>query len=314
MFYICNNIQKKTERAFMSKKLIFSFIAVIMMSTYAKAQRHELGIQLGISNLVGDIGKTNYVFQPVITGNFSQFGLPFYGGILYRMNFNPYQSLRFNLGYNHIQFSDNVAKEYYRKNRGLFGTNSIYEADVLFEYNLFPVNDEQKSLLSPYIFAGLGALIAETPQLVIENDFYRNAADEALNPTTNTDFVTTSTYDTARKMTLAIPFGVGLKYKFNYNWALFGEFMFRPTFSDSIDYSVIDEKNVKVTYNKDILDPNANNKSILQSDPYKSVADSRAQQIIENRKVGNVNSKDWVNTVSLGLTYSFGRPPCYCDY
>ncbi len=273
MFYICNNIQKKTERAFMSKKLIFSFIAVIMMSTYAKAQRHELGIQLGISNLVGDIGKTNYVFQPVITGNFSQFGLPFYGGILYRMNFNPYQSLRFNLGYNHIQFSDNVAKEYYRKN-----------------------------------------LIAETPQLVIENDFYRNAAGEALNPTTNTDFVTTSTYDTARKMTLAIPFGVGLKYKFNYNWALFGEFMFRPTFSDSIDYSVIDEKNVKVTYNKDILDPNANNKSILQSDPYKSVADSRAQQIIENRKVGNVNSKDWVNTVSLGLTYSFGRPPCYCDY
>ncbi|MGZ5211062.1 MAG: DUF6089 family protein [Kaistella sp.] len=25
-----------------------------------------------------------------------------------------------------------------------------------------------------------------------------------------------------------------------------------------------------------------------------------------------MNSKDWVNTISLGLTYSFGRPPCYC--
>ncbi|MFX4347614.1 DUF6089 family protein [Acinetobacter baumannii] len=29
--------------------------------------------------------------------------------------------------------------------------------------------------------------------------------------------------------------------------------------------------------------------------------------------MGDQKSKDWMNTVSLGLTYSFGRPPCYCD-
>ncbi|MGC4128317.1 MAG: DUF6089 family protein [Bergeyella sp.] len=305
-----------TEHRFMTKYLILPLFILLLMNAPVKAQRHELGVQMGMSNLVGDIGRTNYMFQPPIAGAFYQYGIPFYGGILYRMNFNPYQTLRFNLGYSHIQFSDGVAKEYYRRNRGLFGTNSIYEADAVFEYNFFPVNDEQKSMLSPYIFGGIGALFAETPQLIIVNDFKRDAAGNIVNggPTSSTDFDTTTQYESAGKMTFAVPFGVGLKYKFNYNWAAFGEFMFRPTFSDAIDYSVIDDKNVKITYNKDITDPSASNKSLLETSPYKEVADARAQQIIQNRNVGNINSKDWVNTVSIGLTYSFGRPPCYCDY
>ncbi len=313
MFYICTTIRKNTVYGFMFKKLIYIFV-LISLCNFAKAQRHELGVQLGISNLVGDIGKTNYFLQPMITGNFAQFGVPFYGGILYRMNFNPYQTLRFNLGFNHIQFSDNVATEYYRRNRGMFGTNNIIEVDALFEYNFLPVNDEQKSMLSPYIFGGIGALLAETPQLIIENDFNRDSGGVAIDPTSSTDFVTTTTYETAKKFTFAIPFGVGLKYKFNYNWAIFGEMIFRPTFSDAIDYSVINDKDTKVTYNKDILDPNANNKSLLQSSPYLEVAEARANAIIENRKIGNINSNDWVNSVSIGLTYSFGRPPCYCQY
>ena len=297
----------------MIKKLGTTFIVFFLLGSLAKAQRHEIGVQLGVSNLVGDIGRTNYIFQPVITGNFSQFGLPFYGGILYRMNFNPYQTLRFNLGYSHIQFSDGTAKEYYRRNRGLYGTNNIIEGDVLFEYYFFPVNNEQKGMLSPYVFGGLGGMIAETPQLTVKNDYHRNASGQALTPSSNTDFTTTFTYGSARKMTMSIPFGVGLKYKFNYNWALFGELMFRPTFSDSIDYSVIDDKSVKIIYNKDITDPNAKNKSLLQSSPYKEVAQSRADAFLENRQLGNTHSKDWVNTVSVGLTYSFGRPPCYCE-
>jgi hypothetical protein len=88
--------------------------------------------------------------------------------------------------------------------------------------------------------------------------------------------------------------------------------MFRPTFSDSIDYSVIDEKSLKQTYNKDIVVAGTTN-SILQESPYKEIADARAEAFLKNRQIGNTNSKDWVNTVSLGLTYSFGRPPCYCE-
>lgn len=298
-------------QSFMHNKLIYSFFALILMSGFYKGQRHELGVQLGMSNLVGDIGRTNYILQKPVLSNIGDYGIPFYGGILYRMNFNPYQTVRLNVGYSHIQFLDSVAKEQYRRNRNLWGTNSILEADLIFEYNFFPVNDEQKSLASPYIFAGVGGLLANSTKVSLVNDFRRDAGGTAIAPTSSTDFKTNPTYESGNQLTMAIPFGVGLKYKFNYNWALFGEFMFRPTFSDSIDYSVVNDKEVKVTYNKDILAPGST-KSLLQESPYLQVAEERAAEFLKNREVGNINSKDWVNTVSIGLTYSFGRPPCYC--
>lgn len=295
----------------MQKKIIYSLLALIFISVSYKGQRHEVGVQLGMSNLVGDIGRTNYILQKPVIKNIADYGIPLYVGALYRMNFNPYQTVRLNVGYSHIQFLDAYAKETYRRNRKLSGTNSIVEADLIFEYNFFPVNDEQKSLLSPYIFGGVGGLLANTTQVSLENDFNRDGGGNAIAPTNSEDFLTTPTYVSGKQFTMAIPFGVGLKYKFNYNWALFGEFMFRPTFSDSIDYSVIDDNSVKQTYNKDIV-VDGTTKSLLQDTPYKEVADARAAEFLQNRQIGNINSKDWVNSVTLGLTYSFGRPPCYC--
>ena len=300
-------------QSFMQKKLIYTLIALFFISVGYKGQRHEIGVQVGMSNLVGDIGRTNYVLQKPVLDNIADYGIPFYGSILYRMNFNPYQTVRLNLGYNHIQFIDAYAKEQYRRNRKLWGTNSVVEADLIFEFIFFPVNDEQKSLVSPYIFGGVGAILASTPQLIVENDFRRDAGGTALAPTNVNDFETRTTYTSSKKLTMAIPFGIGLKYKFNYNWALFGEFMFRPTFSDSIDYSMVDDKSVKVTYNKDILAAGSNNKSLLQESPYKEIAEAKVAELLKDRQVGNINSKDWVNTVSIGLSYSFGRPPCYCE-
>lgn len=222
------------------KRKTLVIIALFLINLFAHAQRHEIGIQLGTSNLTGDIGKTKYINPfPNSVNNLSNEGIPFYGAIMYRMNFNPYQSVRFRLAYNHIQFNDKYAQELYRASRGLYGTNSVYEASAIFDYNFLPVNEEQKSMLSPYIFGGISGLMFNT---TLEGN----------------------------KFGFAIPFGAGLKYKFNYNWALFGEFMFRATNSDTLDYS--DEYNL-----------------------------------------GNLNSKDWMNSMSLGLSYSFGRPPCYCQ-
>ena len=222
------------------KRKTLVIIALCFINLFAHAQRHEIGIQLGTSNLTGDIGKTKYINPfPNSINNLANEGIPFYGAIMYRMNFNPYQSVRFRLAYNHIQFNDKYAQELYRANRGLYGTNSVYEASAIFDYNFLPVNEEQKSMLSPYIFGGISGLMFNT---TLEGN----------------------------KFGFAIPFGAGLKYKFNYNWALFGEFMFRATNSDTLDYS--DEYNL-----------------------------------------GNLNSKDWMNSMSLGLSYSFGRPPCYCQ-
>ena len=76
----------------MNKKLLISFLAIFTVMVSVKAQRNEVGIRLGMSNLVGDVGKTNYILQkPLDLDRASEWGFPFYGGLLYRFNFNPYQ-------------------------------------------------------------------------------------------------------------------------------------------------------------------------------------------------------------------------------
>ena len=296
------------------KKNTYVIIAIFLGSLFAFAQRHEIGVQFGTSNLVGDIGKTKYLNpMPNNLDNISNEGIPFYAAIMYRMNFNPYQSLRFRFAYNHVQFNDNYAQELYRSNRGFYGGNSIYEISTIFDYNFLPVNEEQKSLLSPYVFGGLSGIIFTAPQVALYNDF-RRVGGVAQNPTSATDFVTIlSAKSTASKFSLAIPFGVGLKYKFNYNWAVFGEFMFRPTVSDAIDYSNYDKTNIKLTYNKDILASANSFRSLLQTGDYLTESKKRADEFINANAIGNSNSKDWINTISFGVSYSFGRPPCYCQ-
>lgn len=298
----------------MNRKLLFGIVALVIAITNLKAQRHELGVRFGMNNLVGDIGNTNYILQsPLSLDKVSDYGLPLYGGLIYRMNFNPHQTLRFDLGFNHIQFDDKVAKEEYRRNRNMWGTNNLIEADAIFEYNFFPVNNEQKEgLLSPYIFAGIGAMMHDATQANIKHDFRRDADGVAQAPVNELDFTTTVQYSNNRKLTGYIPFGVGLKYKFHYNWAISAEVMLRPTFTDQLDYSNLNEKDLKSTYNTDILAPNTNT-SLLQTDYYYLVAKAREVEFLKSRQVGDANSKDWVNSVTLALTYSFGRPPCYCD-
>ena len=297
------------------KKNIIVIFAILIGNLFAFAQRHEIGIQLGTSNLVGDIGKTKYLNPfPNNLDNISNEGIPFYGAIMYRMNLNPYQSLRFRFAYNHLQFHDKYAQEYYRQNRGLSGQNSLYELSAIFDYNFLPVNDEQRSMLSPYIFGGLSGLFFSNTQITAVNDFNRDASGNPITPTSDEDFNTNFTYGKrATKFSVAIPFGVGLKYKFNYNWAIFGELMFRATFTDAIDYSKMDNSDVKKIYNRDILASANSTKSLLQTEPYLTVSDQRVEDYLKAREVGNINSKDWVNTISLGISYSFGRPACYCQ-
>lgn len=310
MLYICTNFKGLVNMNGISLKGFF-LIGCSVVGQFAFGQRHEIGVWLGASNLVGDIGNTNFILQKPIVDKFSYHGLPFYSGVMYRMNFNPYQTVRLDVGYSHLQFDDKFAKEQYRVNRGLWGTNAIFHTDAVFEYNYLPVNDEQKSMLSPYIFGGLGGAFVGAKIVNFNHDF-RRIGGEPILPTNEEDFTTTRINGSTHKLVLSIPFGVGLKYKFNYNWAFSGEFRFRYTFSDAVDYSVIENKDAKQIFNTDVLQEGTN-KSYLNQEPYRTVANERVNQYLQSRNVGNPKSNDWINTVSIGLSYSFGRLPCYCD-
>lgn len=230
--------------------LLFSFWNII----WVFSQKHEIGMQGGFNNLVGDVGKTDYLFAQNPLSNTSD-GVPVTMMFSYKRNFNPYQGVRLEVGHGHVMYNDYDAGEKDRNLRGLYGANTVFAVDTEFIYNFFPINDEQKFMISPYVFGGLGYMI------------YKMRSNSSLVATDRGVYVGR----------MFLPFGAGLKYKFNYNWAVFGEFKFKYTFTDDLEFIDLGERKKKIHH------------------------------------LGNRNSNDWLNAIMLGLSYSFGRPPCDCQ-
>lgn len=258
--------------------LFFNLFSFLLIS----AQRHEIGAMAGSSNLIGDIGRSDYIQL----GSEGITRTPLMLGAFYKRNLNPYQGIKLSFSSHYVYFNDYKAKETYRNKRGIENSSNILEASLSFEYNFFPINNEIKnSMWSPYVFAGVSGILYNIPSTSYTVESSNNA------------YIISSKIQTlTNKYSLAIPFGVGMKYKFNYNWTIYGELSLRYTFTDNLDYNNIENTIYKVSYQNETEN-----------------AKEAFKQFIENNKAGNIHSKDWLNSVSIGISYSFGRPPCYCN-
>ncbi|HUH35769.1 MAG TPA: DUF6089 family protein [Moheibacter sp.] len=261
------------------------------------AQRHEIGVFLGGANVIGDIGRTNYINpMPVSYDSESLMDrVPFAVGGLYRFNFNPYMGVRANLMFSKVVGSDYVAPEQYKKNRGYSYKNNITEASLLFEYNFFDINDEKGKKHSPYIFAGIGVFMYNENRYTVNNTFARDANGVILQPNAiATEIVSKSEKETG----MTTPFGFGYKYKYRGNFVISAEVGFRHTKTDNLDLSFA--KETDFTFNDE---PGLNPDDLIELN----------SNIIRSRQVGNTSNYDWYVFTGLTLTYTFGRPPCYCD-
>ncbi len=281
---------------------IFIFI-ILCISLNLVAQRHEIGLMLGQPNLIADVGKTNYI-QPFPSTVDNQ-TLPYSLGLLYRFNFNPQMGLRLNLNYNHINFSDREAKEDYRVRRNRTGQNDIGEGSIFFEYNFFDINDEQEFGHSPYIFTGFGAYMYKNRLYRFSHELYTDASGNPITPSSPTDFKTTVYYDEESKSGFNLPFGVGYKFKFNYNWVLSLEVGVRYTDTDNLDYSWMNEDNFEDE--RRYVAPD-----LLADNQYYDEIVNRESNFKAAQITGNLNSTDWYVITGVSLTYAFGRPPCFC--
>ncbi len=277
----------------MKKFFLLAIIMIISNFMPVSAQKHELGISLGEANIIGDIGRSDYIqLFPM-----SMDRLPISIGALYRFNLNNRQSLRFNLIYNKVYFDDDYASEDYRYNRLLSGDNTIIEASAMFEYYFFNINDIKRSGSSPYIFGGVGAYASEDRDFTITHELTNNRP-----PTSPTDFSTETSYKKSMKFDFSIPFGVGYKFKMHWNWLLSFEVGARFTFQDNLDYSAIPTDKFTI-----------NTAPTLQDLVYQDEIGRRNAEIIGKYQTGNTfKSNDWYMVFGINLTYTFGRPPCYC--
>lgn len=259
---------------------LFLFVFILCFSQLAVAQRHELGVFAGGANVIGDVGKASYINPfPTKTEPGGKI-LPISIGALYRFNINPQMGFRANISYSKVGASDHRSKEYYKLERNKNFRNNIVEGSLMFEYNFFNINDDQENAQSPYIFVGVGAFSAKGKEYDYDGTITTEYPEGRIIEKTkyNTD--------------LTIPFGVGYKVRFNYNWILSFETGVRYTNVDYIDYN-------KGKFTQNFTDAVAD--EVIPSEEY------------NKRIYGNTSNKDWYVLSGITLTYSFGRPACYCD-
>ncbi len=123
---------------------LFNLIFLFLIFTL-NAQIHEVGVFIGGSNYIGDVGSTTYISpnEPAI-------------GILYKWNKSPRHSYRFSYTQSKISANDLDSKEPSRNQRGYRFENNIKEVSLGLEFNFFDFNlHEVKRKISPYVFSGL---------------------------------------------------------------------------------------------------------------------------------------------------------------
>lgn len=180
------------------------FLFVLISFCQVNAQINELGIFLGGSNFVGDVGKTDYIAPNELAF-----------GILYKWNRSPRHAYRISYTQSQVSGNDADSDVAGRNLRGYRFENSLKELSVGFEFNFFDFNlHELDRKITPYVYSGVSYFFYD--------ELY------VLDGETEKDDTTSA---------LAIPMTVGIKSNITPSLVLGFEVGARYTFTNNIDGS-----------------------------------------------------------------------------
>lgn len=189
---------------------LFNVLALLFFFTM-DAQIHEVGVFLGGSNYIGDVGLTTFIApnEPAL-------------GILYKWNKNPRLSYRFSLTGAYISSNDLDSKEPGRNQRGYSFRNSIKEVSAGIEFNFFDFNlHETKTKVTPYVHSGLNYFRYPEFSIVVG----KNSSEKV-------------------NSSLAIPITLGVKSNVLPHFIIGVEVGTRYTFTDNLDGSNPKDENL----------------------------------------------------------------------
>ncbi len=180
---------QRGKEIYMKKQFLFLFAFIYLLPVHAQ-KNDDLGIFGGTAYYLGELNPN---------GHFRPFNPAF--GIIYRHNFNPFYSLRWNLNY--ASLSANNPDLAYLYTTTSF-SSSVVEMGVQFEFNFLPFKPFTRFIQqATYVSGGLGMAIANKP------------GGNGYEP--------------------VIPFGLGWKLNINDKFSLAATWEFRKTFFDDMD-------------------------------------------------------------------------------
>jgi Domain of unknown function (DUF6089) len=191
-------------------KRIFVFSVLILFTITSKAQINEIGIFVGGSNYIGEVGKSYYI-DPNDTSI----------GLIYKWNMSPQSALRYSFTYAQISANNAESSNSVIKNIPFKFTNIIKEFAIGLEFNFFKYNLNQfKFMHTPYVFFNAAVYSYRIPPSIIAADFrdYQNATN------------------------ISFPFGIGYKFRIAHRLGITIETRFNYTGKDNLEGSQKDIK------------------------------------------------------------------------
>jgi hypothetical protein len=305
-------------------------------SSFEKNKSYNMvSVSLNALNYYGDLAPTPKRFSTDI--GFTRPGI----GVSFGHRFGPRYTLTASFMYGTLRGSDiesaNAADEEngrFRYMRNLSFRNRIKELSVIASIDLFPNRDTYISRVrwTPYVFGGL-AVFHHNPQAQApENDLFGNPLPEAgkwvdLQPLgTEGQFATLS--DSAvnkgikpyKRIQIAIPMGVGARFRLNQLMDLSVEFGFRYLFTDYIDDVSRNYVDLGVFGNDELAKAMSYRSGELfpvgfePNPPYVSPVDGRTYNVLDgygrefpDNVRGNKGDRDIYMVTTVKLTYILGK-------
>ena len=196
----------------MNRAIVTFVVGFLFLSQQeVKAQGWELGVFGGGIGYIGDLNPKNLF----------QLSNPAYG-ILVKRTIDPYWSIKLSVLHGKIAAADSTSNNSAQRLRNLSFFSPLTEISMQGEFNFFNyIPGLSRKKYSPYIFAG-GSLALFNPKTRYQGEIVE------LN-----GLKTEGTF--YRKYTIAVPYGVGMKYNIAGNWTVGAELGYRTTFTDHLD-------------------------------------------------------------------------------
>jgi hypothetical protein len=171
-------------------KNLHLLLLCICLTVSAAGQRNsDYGIFAGVSSYLGDINPNRLMYSPLPAG-----------GIFYRYNFHPRESIRVNIFIGGLTANDLDFNNNFQKTRAASFSETISEWALQFEFNFLPYSTQGKPWdFTPYFAAGTGLAFVKSTYVPV------------------------------------IPFSLGFKVNVYKNLGLEAEYGFRKTFYDNFD-------------------------------------------------------------------------------
>lgn len=190
-------------------RYFFLILLSVFLVNNAEAQIYEVGVFVGGSNFIGDVGATDYISP----------NQPAFGAIL-KWNRSPRHSFRASLIFTDLKGIDGKSDDPRRIERGYEFNTTIMEISAGMEFTFLDFNLHQSGFKgTPYLYSGIS--------VANHDNYYFTQAGEFIPENTNS-------------WAFGIPMAIGYKAKIAYHLVLAAEIGARYTFSDELDGSVPD--------------------------------------------------------------------------